>query len=112
MLSSPLFLLLAASALAVNFDWERDQLSDEEAARTDAIRFGSTSTVAAAPNGCKGVPGDTEWPSEDDWSSFNETLGGVLLQPKPLASVCYAGEDYNSAKCDQLKNNWAGMNLQ
>jgi hypothetical protein len=109
---SPLFLLLATSALALSFDWERDQLSDEEAAPNDDIRFGSISAVAAAPNGCKVVPGDANWPSEEDWTSFNETLGGALLQPKPLASACYAGEDYSSAKCEQLKNNWAGMNLQ
>jgi hypothetical protein len=111
MLSSTLLLLLATSALALNFDWERDQLTDEEAARNDDIRFGSV-PGATAPNGCKIIPGDTEWPTDEAWASFNETLGGVLLQPKPLASVCYAGEEYSSAKCEQLKSNWAGMNLQ
>ena len=105
------FYLFSAAAIALNFDWEREQLTNEDAARNDPVRFGSASQ-AAAPANCKIIPGDAEWPGEDVWTSFNDTLGGVLLKPKPLASVCYAGASYNAAKCEQYKSNWAGMNLQ
>jgi hypothetical protein len=104
-------LLLTATTTALNFDWEREQLTDEDAARNGALRFGSSSAVPA-PGSCKIIPGDAEWPSEDVWTSFNDTLGGVLLKPKPLASVCYTGEGYNAAQCEQLKSSWASMNLQ
>ena len=106
-----LCLLLTATTAALNFDWEREQLTDEEVARNDALRSGSVSAMAA-PDSCKIIPGDPEWPSEDAWDSFNATLGGTLLKPKPLASVCYAGGGYSAAKCEQLKSSWAGMNLQ
>lgn len=105
------FYLFSTTAIALKFDWEREQLTDEDAARNDAVRFGSASR-AAAPVNCKIIPGDVEWPGEDVWASFNDTLGGVLLKPKPLATVCYAGVSYNAAKCEQYKSNWAGMNLQ
>lgn len=104
-------LLFLATTTALNFDWEREQLSGEDAARNQALRFGSAS-VTAMSGSCKIIPRDAEWPSEDAWASFNNTLGGALLKPKPLASVCYAGEGYSAAKCDQLKGSWAGMNLQ
>lgn len=106
-----LSLLFLATTTALNFDWEREQLTGEDSARNQALRFGSAS-VTATSGRCKIIPRDAEWPSEDDWASFNNTLGGALLKPKPLASVCYAGEGYSAAKCDQLKGSWAGMNLQ
>ncbi|KAG9195233.1 hypothetical protein G6011_00353 [Alternaria panax] len=102
------FVLITTTAL--NFDWEREQLTDEDAARNAALRFGSASAVAA-PGSCKIIPGDAEWPSEDVWASFNSTLGGALLKPEPLASVCYSGKSCSAAKCEQLKGSWAGMNL-
>jgi hypothetical protein len=111
MLYTSLFFLLPAATIALNFDWERVQLTDEDAARNNALRFGGASQVAL-PGDCKIIPSDAEWPEEDVWVSFNDTLGGALLKPKPLASVCYTGENYNAAKCDQYKSSWAGMNLQ
>lgn len=106
-----LFLLIFRS-IALNFDWEREQLTVAEAATNDVIRFGNSLGTTATPNGCRVIPGDSEWPSEDDWATFNETLGGALLKPKPPASVCYTGEDYSAAKCEQLRKSWTGMNLQ
>ncbi|KAL1795593.1 hypothetical protein ACET3X_005817 [Alternaria dauci] len=103
-------LLLLATTTALHFDWERDQLTREDAASNEALRFGSASATAASGS-CKIIPQDATWPNEDAWASFNDTLGGALLKPKPLASVCYAGEGYNASKCDQLKSSWAGMNL-
>jgi hypothetical protein len=103
-------LTLLANVFAVNFDWERDQLTENETLTNKAIRFGS---LDATPiDGCRNIPGDEDWPSEEDWSAFNQTLGGVLLKPKPLARVCYTGPSYNPHRCSQLQQSWAGMNLQ
>ncbi|KAH7371155.1 hypothetical protein BKA66DRAFT_424670, partial [Pyrenochaeta sp. MPI-SDFR-AT-0127] len=108
-----LFIFLASVKIfALNFDWERNQLSEFETIDNSVIRFGSSTPSTAPKNDCKVVPGDLGWPSEEDWASFNETLGGALLKPKPLGSVCYAGEGYSAAQCQTLKSNWAGMNLQ
>lgn len=108
-----LSILLASSKVyALNFEWERDQLTEVETVENSAIRFGSATVSSAPSDDCKVVPGDSEWPSDEDWVTFNETLGGVLLKPKPLGSVCYAGDGYSATKCENLKKNWAGMNLQ
>lgn len=101
--------LLAVKTFAVNFDWERDQLTESEALSNDAFKFG---TDSAPSEDCRLVPGDADWPSDEDWSNFNATLGGALLKPKPLASVCYAGDGYDAKRCDMLQQSWAGMNLQ
>ncbi|KAH7072254.1 FAD/FMN-containing isoamyl alcohol oxidase-like protein MreA [Paraphoma chrysanthemicola] len=103
-------LFLPLHILALNFAWERDQLSDTDAQAHPALRFAAASN-ATAKKQCKTVPGDADWPSEQDWNAFNETLGGVLLKPRPLASVCYEGDGYDARKCESLKANWAGMNL-
>lgn len=112
--------LLVARVSCLNFAWEREQLSDAEAASNTAIAFdsGVTDTEAPTPRDeasrdvCKVIPGDANWPSEEDWAAFNETLGGVLLKPKPLSSPCYAGDGYDKAVCEQLKSGWAGKSMQ
>ncbi|KAF2849786.1 FAD-binding domain-containing protein, partial [Plenodomus tracheiphilus IPT5] len=107
-----LILYLITTISALNFDWERNQLTDIEAFSNSAIRFGSLeSPVVEEQEECRIVPGDVDWPSETTWALLNDTLGGALLKPRPLASVCYYGADYNAAKCEQLRNNWKGMNL-
>ena len=106
-----LFVALATKIAALNFDWEDVQLTEAEAQDYPAIRFGgktSTSTTAE----CKVIPGDDAWPGDSDWATFNQTLGGVLLKPAPLGSVCYAGPLYNAARCEQIKRSWTDMNLQ
>jgi len=103
-------LFLLTRVFAVNFDWECEQLTENEALNNRAYNFGSANVASIAE--CRSTPGDDDWPSVEDWTAFNETLGGVLLKPRPLASVCYTGETYDAQKCAQLKQNWAGMNLQ
>ncbi|EAT87123.2 hypothetical protein SNOG_06059 [Parastagonospora nodorum SN15] len=108
--STLITLFLLTRVFAVDFDWEREQLTEDEALTNKAYCFGSAN--AAPTEECRSIPGDGDWPCVEDWSAFNKTLGGVLLKPRPLASVCYTGEDYNEQKCAQLKQSWARMNLQ
>lgn len=60
------------------------------------------SGVKSAPLDCKVFPGDVEWPVEAAWAQLNASINGVLLKPKPAASVCYPGPDYDQAQCQFL----------
>jgi hypothetical protein len=112
MLFAVLFLLsFVWSASAVNFDWEKIQLTEAETQNYAAIRFGD-SVTASSQRDCKIIPGDEDWPADTEWAKFNKTLGGALLKPLPLASVCYEGPQYDAARCQQLQRTWTSMNLQ
>ena len=107
----PFLLTFVWSASAVNFDWEKTQLTETETQDYPAIRFGSSDTSSPQKE-CRYTPEDKEWPSESEWAKFNETLEGALLKPLPLASVCYEGPQYNAARCQQLQRSWTSMDLQ
>ncbi|KAF2639706.1 FAD/FMN-containing isoamyl alcohol oxidase-like protein MreA [Massarina eburnea CBS 473.64] len=102
--------LFTASTLALNFDWEAIQLTKVETHSYPAIRFGNVGD-AIPRKVCKSVPGDADWPNDAEWKRFNDTLGGVLLKPKPLALPCYTGPFYDQAKCESLKTGWGNMTL-
>ncbi|ETS76200.1 hypothetical protein PFICI_11587 [Pestalotiopsis fici W106-1] len=54
---------------------------------------------------CRCFPGDACWPSEDDWASFNASVGGALIRTVPVASVCH-GEQYNESACAAVQADW------
>jgi hypothetical protein len=113
LLLSLLVSILSLSTLALNFAWESIQLTDAEASSWASIRFGDTKNPDDPPKTeCRYTPIDPEWPTEDEWTRFNETLGGTLLQPAPLAIVCYNGSKYDSAKCEALRRGWSNMSIQ
>lgn len=73
------------------------------------------SIVAAVPalsnkasKQCRSFPGDTSWPSPQDWSLFNETLGGKLIATIPIASSCHGDSftPYNAEQCSALQQVW------
>lgn len=112
MLSSVLLLLaLLGSSFAVNFDWENVQLTEAETRNYTDIRFGGSGSNSTKRE-CKFIPGDTGWPTDAEWARFNETLGGSLLKPLPLAVVCYYGLQYDAERCERLKKAWTSMDLQ
>ncbi|KAJ3573628.1 hypothetical protein NPX13_g4624 [Xylaria arbuscula] len=71
-----------------------------------SLAYRVTSAVNSLPTRadpeCKVFPGDAAWPSESDWARLNASIDGVLLKPKPAASACYPGPDYNQAQCQFL----------
>ena len=107
----PIFLLLP-SLFAQNFPWERIQLTEEETANYPEIAFGDLKNPVLSTKECKAIPGDDDWPSDESWANFNETLGGALLKPKPMARVCYPGDDFDSVKCSMLKRLWSASGTQ
>ncbi|KAL1836192.1 hypothetical protein VTJ49DRAFT_5459 [Mycothermus thermophilus] len=60
-------------------------LTHEDIARFPDADFGGAFETADTPD-CKTFPGDPAWPSDKEWSQFNETLDGALLHPPPPAS--------------------------
>jgi FAD binding domain/Berberine and berberine like len=60
-----------------------------------------------AYNECKTVPGTPGWPSMQEWTIFNNSLGGVLLQPPPPGGVCHPGQpNYNATLCPAIIKLW------
>jgi FAD/FMN-containing dehydrogenase len=56
---------------------------------------------------CKAIPGTPGWPSAQEWATFNQSLGGVLLQPPPPGGVCHLGEsNYNATLCPTVTTLW------
>jgi hypothetical protein len=68
------------------------------------------STISAQDN-CKCFPGDTCWPSTDDWDSLNTTVGGQLIATVPLGEPCHA-PTYNARECQALKREWQLVDVQ
>ncbi len=75
-----------------------------------AVTFGDVrATPSSIRQRCKAFPGDTSWPTENEWSRLNKTVGGALLHPLPPASVCYrTSPNFNTEACSFLANNASG----
>jgi hypothetical protein len=61
--------------------------------------------IAAIPiaSNCKTTPSSPDWPVIQDWTEFNTTLSGALLQPPPPAAPCHQSRpEYNQALCSQI----------
>ncbi|RDW65102.1 FAD-binding protein-1 [Coleophoma cylindrospora] len=62
----------------------------------------------AANSTCKTTPSDAAWPSAEEWSTLNRTIGGTLIKTSPVASSCYAGNPFNSTvPCDTVEADWS-----
>ncbi|KAK4224033.1 6-hydroxy-D-nicotine oxidase [Podospora fimiseda] len=59
---------------------------------------------------CKCYPGDTCWPSNNEWAALNITVGGRLVRAIPPGAVCYDTFEgiptRDDAKCAQVSSQW------
>lgn len=63
---------------------------------------------ALAAANCKTAPGDAAWPSIEEWSALNQSIGGSLIRTAPAASSCYAGNPLSSPyNCSSVKDHWS-----
>ncbi|KAI9151459.1 FAD-linked oxidoreductase patO [Paramyrothecium foliicola] len=66
-------------------------------------------TAAAAADNttatCKCIPGDSCWPTVEEWDAFNATIGGRLVVPRPLATVCH-NPSYDQSACEYMRREW------
>jgi hypothetical protein len=71
----------------------------------------SAAAAAAAPQfnpSYRYLPGDPEWPSDQDWEALNETVRGNLIKGVPLAQSCY-GAEANETECLKIENDWVDI---
>ncbi|KAF7343032.1 FAD binding domain protein [Mycena venus] len=54
---------------------------------------------------CKTIPGDATWPSDVEWSNFNESIGGRLIKTIPIAQSCHTPH-YDESNCAQIRAQW------
>lgn len=91
------------AALSTLFGYEKIYLT------TDQL----SPSVLAKNVTCKAFPGDSEWPSPQNWDRFNQTLNGSLIRTVPLAASCYPNwPEYNPEQCDSVTAAWNKSSLQ
>lgn len=57
---------------------------------------------------CKAVPGSPDWPNEHQWSKFNSSISGRLLQPSPPGAVCHPTQPtFNVLACPAVQAGWS-----
>ena len=54
---------------------------------------------------CKCMPGDACWPSTEEWTALNSSLGGKLVATVPIGSPCH-DPTYVEAECLSLQQQW------
>lgn len=63
---------------------------------------GVATPIAASNYSC--IPGQACWPSESQWTAFNQSIDGNLRLTVPWASVCYT--DPSSKQCQQIRHGY------
>jgi hypothetical protein len=96
------FVGLVLAASSVNFPFENVTLTDADIGNFAAIAFGNTTAPILNGSSCRASPGTAGWPVDDEWSQLNQTLGGALLKPALIGSVCYAGPLLDNNRCKYL----------
>ncbi|KAH6679924.1 hypothetical protein F5X68DRAFT_244846 [Plectosphaerella plurivora] len=56
---------------------------------------------------CKTFPGDVLYPGSLVWKIFDLLTGGALIKTVPIGAVCYEGEHYDAAACEELLASWS-----
>lgn len=60
---------------------------------------------------CRALPGDADWPQEEEWETLNRTVGGRLIRGVPLAEPsCYSTNvSATSDACGTVQREWESM---
>lgn len=70
-------------------------------------------SLAASKRDCKAFPGDSEWPSQSTWATFDKLLGGALIETLPVAASCYLNLGvYDAEKCAAVRNSFTDPYFQ
>jgi hypothetical protein len=99
-------------------DVEAEVLADADVEEYPVLSFGEDLGEEAAPlearttRRCKAIPGDNAWPSSFAWNVLKLFVGGKLVKPAPIGSVCYAGDNYNADQCAAISSDWSNSGLQ
>lgn len=60
---------------------------------------------------CKYLPGDANWPSQDEWAALNSSVGGRLIATSPLGSACH-DPTFDEKLCTSLQEEWLYSGIQ
>ncbi|KAF2871952.1 FAD/FMN-containing isoamyl alcohol oxidase-like protein MreA [Massariosphaeria phaeospora] len=97
------------SVLGFNFPFESIQLEDSDVANNTDIAFGALPAGDKIP--CKTFPGDADWPSDERWNAFRDSLDGALIKGVPPAAACYKGQYEDSVKCAAVRRGQSQSNF-
>jgi hypothetical protein len=64
-----------------------------------------SSTLSGNNPACRYLPGDHEWPTQQEWDELNKTVHGQLIATIPLGSACH-DPTYNATECSYLQKEW------
>ncbi|GLB05983.1 hypothetical protein AtubIFM57258_001278 [Aspergillus tubingensis] len=62
-------------------------------------------TIQSSNTTCRCFPGEKCWPSLAEWTQFNESIDGRLIQTIPLGKPCHT-PSYQAGVCDYLREQW------
>ena len=81
---------------------------DIEGADSASVLDPTLSARADAPAGCRCMPIDSCWPSDDEWAQFNSSIQGRLIKTVPLAGSCHYDSfaAYDAEQCTALQAGW------
>ena len=74
-------------------------------ALTGGFILETSAAVTASNLACRYMPGDSGWPSSQEWADLNATVGGRLIATTPLATPCH-DPNYNATACAILQEGW------
>lgn len=61
--------------------------------------------TAFGDSSCRYLPGDAEWPGQEEWNQLNASVSGRLIAAIPPGSVCH-DPNYDEAACAALQQTW------
>ncbi|TPR02971.1 FAD dependent oxidoreductase family protein [Aspergillus niger] len=62
-------------------------------------------TIQPSNTTCRCFPGEECWPSPAEWTQFNESIDGRLIQTIPLGKPCH-NPSYKPGVCNSLREQW------
>ena len=73
--------------------------------------FQITAAAVIGSSRCRCFPGDTCWPTREDWAGLNSSIHGRLVATVPIATPCH-DPTYNAAQCKYVQDQWLEPDLQ
>ncbi|XP_055340381.1 uncharacterized protein LOC129589597 isoform X2 [Paramacrobiotus metropolitanus] len=55
---------------------------------------------------CRCIPGNSCWPTAEQWHALNTSINGRMLIPTPTAVPCYDGPLFDSNQCEDIRRNY------
>lgn len=102
--------ILTAQCVNERFLSQRLSLATMRGLALSSLLFWIAGCKATAPD-CKCFPGDSCWPSDDEWDHLNSTVGGRLVATVPLGSPCH-DPNYDAEECQRLQSEWLYSSVQ